>query len=454
MSKRTKSSSSKSRPNFESIRLAVEYVATRRVWMRHRQLKEHTQGQVRRLADAIDRIGFNVPVLVDDDLALVSGYGRLKAAKLLGLAEVPVIRVTHLNDEQLRLFAIFDNKIAEQSDWIEDALALEFDELFSIDTALDLSDSGFAIAEIDAFAGRAKTAALSDLDRVVEPDQTITPVTRLGDIWQCGRHRLICGDSTDPGVIARLTDGAKITQVVADPPFDLPTRAFSSTGRHGNFVMGAGEMGAARFTDFLTRFLNAAKPVLIDGAWVFAFMDHKHIAQLLAAGEQAGMSYAQLLVWVKGQAGLGSFYRSGHELVGVFRHGTVSGRNNIMLGAHGRNRSNVLNYPGVMGKSGGGKRALHMHPTVKNLAMIADLLLDASAPGDAILDSFGGSGTTMIAAEKTDRTAYLCELSPGYADVIVQRYNDLGTTPALLAMTGQSFAEMRAERATTTGEAA
>jgi hypothetical protein len=271
-------------------------------------------------------------------------------------------------------------------------------------------------------------------------------VARLGDLWQCGRHRVICGDSTDAAVIARLVDGARIRQHLSDPPFDLPTRAFSSSAKFGNFVMGAGEMGPLVFTDFLHRYLAAAQPVLMDGAFVYAFMDHKHIAQLLAAGDRAGLGYVNLLVWVKGQAGQGSFYRSGHELCAVFRHGEAAGRNNIMLGAHGRNRSNVLQYPGVRGKGGGGAKALAMHPTVKNIAMVADLLLDASAPGEAVLDSFGGSGSTLVAAEKVERTAYLCELSPGFVDVTLERFAALGGPKPVLVETGQTLAEVRRQR--------
>jgi len=447
------STTSLSRTNFDAIRLSIEYVAPRRVWQRHRRVRKHGQSQLRELAAGINRLGFLVPLLVDEELALVSGHARLAAAELLGLEQVPVVRVAHLTEEQLRLFAIFENRIAEGAEWDEAALVLELEELHLGDATLDLTDSGFAIAEIDAMVGRSRTAALSDLDDVNPPDPQTPAVTRVGDLWRCGRHRLLCGDSTDPAAINHLVGGARMRQHISDPPFDLPTKAFSRSKKFGNFIMGAGEMGPVAFTEFLHRYLAAAQPVLVDGAYVYAFMDHKHIGQLLAAGERAGLAYVNLLVWVKGQAGQGSFYRSGHELVGVFRHGNAAGRNNIMLGAHGRNRSNVLSYPGVRGKSGGGAKALDMHPTVKNIAMIADLLLDASAPGEAVLDSFGGSGTTLIAAEKVERTAYLCELSPEFVDVAVSRFNALGGEQAVLEATGQVFAEVRDERRATSGEA-
>ena len=288
---------------------------------------------------------------------------------------------------------------------------------------------------------------LNDLDDTSEPPTEAATVIRRGDLWACERHRVLCGDSTNPSDIERLVGGPTITQVIADAPYNLPTRSFSKSGLHGDFEAGAGELSDEEFIRFLRRFFSAALPHLSDGALLYTFMDWRHIVELILAAKAAGLSYKQLLVWAKSgtSGGMGSFYRSGHELVGVFKHGAAPSRNNIELGKHGRNRSNVLSYPGVMG-SGGRKKALKMHPTVKNVALIADLMLDASAPGDAILDSFGGSGTTLIAAEKMDRTAYLCELSPGYVDVTIQRFNALGGAQAVLASTGQTYAEVAAER--------
>jgi DNA modification methylase len=236
----------------------------------------------------------------------------------------------------------------------------------------------------------------------------------------------------------------------------LPTRAFSSSGRHANFQQAAGELDEAQFVAFLARYLEASIPHLVPGALVYAFMDGKHIGELIEAGRTANLTYKQLLVWVKsatGAGGMGSFYRSAHELVAVFKHGEAPHQNHIELGKWGRNRSNVLHYPGVMGTAGG-RRALKLHPTVKNVALIADLMLDASSPGNNILDSFGGSGTTLIAAHMTERTAFLCELSPNYVDIAVERFERLSGEQARLAATGQTFAQVRAERlpAATRGE--
>jgi DNA modification methylase len=434
-----------SRPNFDGIRLFIEYVSPAAISVPRRELRKHSKSDIKRLAAGMDGFGNNVPSLVDENLGLVSGYARLAAAKLLGLDTVPVIRIGHLTDEQLELFRIFDNKIAEAGEWDLEALHLTFEELKLADPDLDPTGSGFAVAELDMIDGATLTAELNDLDDTREPAADHVLVTRLGDVWECGPHRILCGNSLDPAAIELLVGDAAIRQHLSDPPYNLPTRTFSSTDRHGDFTMAAGEMSSSEFARFLRRYLTAAQPHLIDGSLVYAFMDHRHIVELIVAAEAAGLTYENLLVWVKGRAGQGSFYRSGHELVGVFRHGSGKALNNIQLGAHGRNRSNVLSYPGVMG-SGGRKKALAMHPSVKNVAMLADLLLDASAPGEGVLDSFGGSGSTLIAAEKTGRVAYLCELAPGYVDIAVERFNALGAEPARLAETGQTFAEVAAER--------
>lgn len=435
-----------SRPNFDAIRHQIEYVPPDSLNLPRRSLRRHTKAHVRKIAAKIDRDGFIIPMVADDDLGLVIGFARLEAAKLLGLAEVPIIRVKHLPEERLEALRIFDNKIVEESDWDFEALDVAFESIFAMDSGFDISATGFEVAEVDALKGKRRTAELNDLDDTRAPEPTCVPVSRAGDMWLCGRHRLICGSSLDPDCVDALIGDAEIAQVVTDPPFNLPRRAFSSNERHDDFAQGAGELDRAGFTRFLSRAFRTVQPYLADGALVYSFMDYKHIVELILAGEAAGMSYLQLLVWAKGRAGQGSFYRSGHELVGVFRHGSAQHRNNIALGKFGRNRSNVLSYPGVMG-SAGAKKALAMHPTVKNVAMLADLMLDASAPGEAIFDGFGGSGSTLIAAEKTDRIAYLCEISPGFVDIAVDRFNALGVGEARLAATGQTFTEVAADRA-------
>jgi DNA modification methylase len=436
---------SASRPNFDAIRLHIEYVSPADISIGRRSLHKHSPALIKKLAAGIDRTGPIIPLIVDEQLGLVLGHDRLAAMLALGMEHVPVIPVAHLTEAQLQLFRIFEEKIAKEFEWDEEALALTFTELRLSEPEVVLTDSGFSIGGIDALEGRLRTKELNDLDDACEPHEKREPISRRGELWLCGRHRLICGDSTDPGVIDELVGEAPICQVIADLPYNLPTKAFSTSGMHGDFAAGAGEMSEEEFTRFIRRFFMAAIPHLRDGALLYTFMDWRHIVELVIGAQAAGLNYKQLLVWVKGSAGMGSFYRSGYELVGVFKYGNAPARNNIQLGKYGRNRSNVLSYPGVMG-TGGRKKALASHPTVKNIALIADLMLDASAPGEAVLDSFGGSGTTLIAAEKTDRVAYLCELSPRYVDVTLERWRNLDLGEPVLAATGQTFSEVAAER--------
>jgi DNA modification methylase len=436
---------SASRTNFDAIRLRIEYIDPLTIVVARRQLTKRQKALVKKLAAAIDRWGLILPLITDGKLGLVYGHDLLEAALLLGLTEVPVVQAAHLTEEQLELWRIFQTKFAMDLEWDDEALALTFTELRLSEPEMVLTDSGFSIGEIDALEGRTRTKELNDLDDVCEPHEQREPISRRGELWLCGRHRLVCGDSTDTSVIDTLLEGATIAQVIADLPYNLPTKAFSSSGLHGDFAAGAGEMSEEEFTRFIRRFFLAAIPHLRDGALLYTFMDWRHIVELVIGAEAAGLTYKQLLVWVKASAGMGSLYRSAHELVGVFKYGTAPATNNIELGKHGRNRSNVLSYPGVMGSSGR-KKALALHPTVKNIALVADLMLDASAPGEAVLDSFGGSGTTMIAAEKTDRVAYLCELSPRYVDVTLERWRNLDLGEPVLAATGQTFSEVAAER--------
>jgi hypothetical protein len=295
---RSKPASGRSVPrsNFDAIRLHIEYMAPRQVRLPRRRVRKHSKAQIREFTAGIDRHGFNVPLLIDENFMLVSGQARLDAAELLGLAEVPVIQLAHLTPEQLRLFSIFENKIAEKSEWDEEALTLEFDELSMSGCEIELTDSGFAIGEIDAMASRIRTSALDDLSGVYQPDPKRPVVTRVGDTWLCGRHRIVCGDSTDAAVIACLVGEQRIRQVIGDLPYNLPTRTFSSSGRHSDFAAGAGEMSDEEFIAFIARATEALKPVLIDGALIYYFMDYRHIAELIAGGRVSGLSYKQLLV--------------------------------------------------------------------------------------------------------------------------------------------------------------
>ncbi|MET0373754.1 MAG: DNA modification methylase [Rhizorhabdus sp.] len=442
--------------NLAGLRIAVEYVPVARLKQPPHATRRHPKQQIRRIARSIVEHGFLVPVTVYADNVIASGAARVAAASLAGLNDVPVIRIEHLTDEQARLFAIADNKLAEGASWDLDALRVEFGEIALASPEIDLDGSGFSIGERDVLVGRHRTDELADLDDRPEAAVAAKAVSRLGDVWRLGRHRLVCGDAQDAGVLAAAVDGQPVRTVLSDLPYNVKIAGnVSGLGEtvHGEFAMASGEMTKPQFGDFLTGVIAAMQPHMVDGGLAYLFMDWRHIDDLIGAAARCDLAYLNLLVWAKTNAGMGSHYRSAHELIGLFKSGGGKHTNTVQLGAHGRNRKNVLHYPGVNTFTKGRKAALKLHPTVKPVALIADLILDSSAPGEVILDPFGGSGTTLIAAEKTDRTAALVEISPAYVDVTIRRFEAATGEQAVLDGDGRAFAEITAERADAGGEA-
>jgi len=432
------------------LRLKLEYVPIESLKTAERVLRHHKRRQIKQIGRSLQCHGFLVPLVVRADDTIVTGNARLAAAKLIGLREVPIIRDEHLSAEQSRLFAIADNKLAEGVEWDLSALAIEFAEIAFAAPELNQDNSGFSITERDIIFGRCRSDELGDLDDAQadddEPDAG-SATARLGDVFLLGRHTVVCGDATDPAVIAKAVGDRQVRTVASDVPYNTKIAGnVSGTNRFEEFAMASGEMDKPQFTAFLASAINATQPYLLDGALLYLFMDWRHIAELIAASESTKLSYLNLLVWAKTNAGLGSFYRSAHELVGVFKHGDAPHVNNVELGRHGRNRTNVLSYPGVNTFSKGRNKALHLHPTVKPVALMADLILDSSAEGDVILDPFGGSGTTLIAAERTARTACLVEIDPGYVDVIVKRFEAATGEVGIHAETGEPFVEFARRR--------
>ena len=436
-----------SQSNFDGVQLLIEYVMLAELSIAARQIKCHPVRQIKKLATSIGRSGFNVPMLVDENLRIVAGHARFAAAGLLCLEKVPVIRIGHLTSEQLSLFAIFENKVATEGEIDLDAVRLVLDEVSIQVPDIDISDSGFDVAEIDKLRGLHAVQQYDEMDVRVVPKAA--PVSRLGDLWHLGRHRLTCGDATDPLLLAQLIGDRRVRALLADPPYNLRI-AGSVSGKgavkHANFQMAVGEMDDAEFRAFLTRFLAAAQPHLLDGALAFVFMDWRHIAELITAARSLGFEYKQLLTWIKSNGALGGLYRNAHELVALLKHGDASHVDNVRLGRYGRNRTNVLHYPGANVPTRGRRRALDTHPTVKPAAMIAELILDVTKPGELVLDSFGGSGTTLMAAEATGRDACLCELEPGYVDATIERFQTRTGIEVVHAATGQTFNRVRDER--------
>jgi DNA modification methylase len=402
-----------------------------------RQSRHHPARQMAALQAGIAKFGFIIPVVLNAEGRIIAGVARVEAAKALGMAEVPCIVTKHLTREQQRAFVIADNRLSELGAWNREVLQLELDDLAGMELDFSLDLTGFSLPEIEALRFGVGGADPDD-DRV--PPVQAEVVSRLGDCWILGDHRLLVGDATSSEAVDRLLAGDEPRTVFTDPPYNVVIEGNASpSGAHGEFVQASGEMTDAEFTAFLTKATGQIARVLVDGGLAYVCMDWRHMEHVLAAAKAADLSLLNLCVWDKGWGGMGSFYRSQHELVFVLRKGTVANINNIQLGKNGRNRPNVWAYKGVTGAGADKARERAMHPTVKPLALVKDALLDCTGKGDIILDLFGGSGTTLVAAEKIGRRARLMELDPKYADVIIRRWEAMSGKEAIHATLGLSF---------------
>ena len=399
--------------------------------------KKHPPEQIDKLASMIAEYGHDVPIVVDADNVVIKGHGRLLACKKLGMETIPVIVRTDLTPAQAKAARIADNKVSE-SEWDIDLLRLELTELDELGFDLDLTGFDDFDLTIDDESTIDDDA---DLDAVPEPP--LVPITKLGDIWLCGNHRLMCGDSTNIDEVDTLMGGDKADMVFTDPPYNVKIVGLGSgtskagIGKiHGEFKMASGEMTKDEFTDFLRAAFTCLIASSKDGSIHYICMDWRHIQELTAAGE-IYTELKNLCVWNKNNGGMGTFYRSKHELIFAYKNGTETHTNNFQLGQTGRYRTNVWDYP--MATQTGENAESKMHPTVKPTQLVVDAILDCSNNGETILDLFGGSGTTMIACEKTNRIARLMELDEKYCDVIVRRWQELTGKEATLESNGALF---------------
>lgn len=412
--------------------------------------RTHSKKQLRQIAESIKRFGFTNPVLISDAGEIIAGHGRVEAAKLCGMTTVPVLRLSHLNETERRAYVLADNKLALNAGWDKEILAIELQALIDLDFGVEVT--GFSLAEVDLVLDEAGDSAPSGTDRAREdeiPPVAGVAVSRPGDVWKLGRHRLLCGDARRPGDYRMLMQGEVADLVFTDPPYNVPIDGHvSGLGRikHREFAMGVGEMSEAAFTAFLAETLGATAKVCRDGAIAFVCMDWRHMGELLAAGKAVFSELKNLCVWNKTNGGMGAFYRSKHELVFVFKVGTAPHTNSFGLGDTGRYRTNVWDYAGISSLSAKRADEQSMHPTVKPVAMVADAIKDCSKRGDIILDAFGGSGTTLIAAETCGRAARLIEYDPAYCDTIVRRYEKVTGKRGVLLSTGAFFEDVEDER--------
>jgi DNA modification methylase len=432
--------------------LIITYVFLTHLSPAPRNVRRHARKQIRKLARAIEEFGFKVPILATRDGQIVAGHGRWEAAKLLGLEKVPVIYVDDLSPEQIRLFAIADNRLHDLSDFSEEALKLELSELLELGVDLDLTLTGFDTGTLDII--------LDDDDRDPAdaepsiPARAARAISRLGDIFQIGPHRIICGDALNPWTYSLLLAGVLAQMVITDSPYNVVIDGNvcgAGSVHHREFAMASGEMSKSEFTDFLAKVMEQLIKFSVDGSIHYLFMDFRHTGEMLAAAEGRYTEFLNLCVWMKSNAGMGSLYRSQHELVFVYKSGKAPHINNVELGKHGRNRTNIWRYRGMNSFGKGRDEALAQHPTVKPVDLVADAIRDCSERDGIILDAFLGSGTTLLAAEKTGRRGYGIEIDPHYVDIAVQRIAQATGVPAILVSTGQTFAEIAAERASDQG---
>lgn len=412
-----------------------------------RNARRHSKRQVRQIADSIRRFGFTNPVLVSDEGEIIAGHGRVMAAKELGLETVPTLKLSHLTSEERRAYVLADNKLALNAGWDTETLAIELEAL--IELKFDVSLTGFSLAEIDFTLDKAREASTEAPDDPADriPDPGTVAVASAGDLWHLGRHRLLCGDARSPHSVARLLGDDKADLIFTDPPYNVPINGHVSglgAMRHREFAFAAGEMTRAEFTRFLTKTLANAAAVAKDGAIAYVCMDWRHMRELLDAGDQVFSEQKNLCVWNKVNGGMGTFYRSKHELIFVYKVGTAPHTNSFGLGETGRYRTNVWDYAGISSLGADRRAELAMHPTVKPVALVADAIRDCSRRGEIVLDLFGGSGTTLIAAETCGRQARLLEYDPIYCDTTLRRWEAYTGKQATLDGDGRVFEDVAA----------
>jgi DNA modification methylase len=407
--------------------------------------RRHSSTQIKRLIESVKTFGFIVPILADRNGEIIAGHARYEVARKLGLQKIPVVRLEHLTDAQARALRVADNRLTDLSEWDDLILAETLKDLSSQDLDFNIEVTGFATAEIDLWIEglSVESAGRDAADDFPAPTGDAT-VSKLGDMWRCGRHLIMNADSRSADAYERLLEGTKVDVVFADPPYNVSIQGHvSGKGqiRHREFAMASGELDKQAFTSFLKTSCALMARHCADGAIVFLCMDWRHMEELLEAGGDSFTELKNVCVWAKTNAGMGSLYRSQHELVFVFKTGTAPHRNNVELGKNGRNRSNVWSYPNttMFGRPSEEGHLAALHPTVKPVAMVADAIMDCSARGEIVLDPFLGSGTTLIAAERVGRVCRGIEIDPLYVDTAVRRWQTYTGDTAVHATSGIRF---------------
>ncbi len=386
--------------------LVIEQRAINSLTPASRRLRKVDPEHIAEIARSIALLGFAVPVLITRDGVIINGHSTVEAARQIGLEAAPCIIIDHLTSDEIRLLRIAVNRLGERGTWDLDALKAEFEALIELEIPLDVT--GFELPEIDLVLAGDEASLDERANIQPEIEQHCRPVSCLGDIWLLGKNKVHCADATLATSYAALMAGSEASVIFTDPPYNLRIKDIVGRGeiKHREFVEASGEMTPDQFEVFLARFLKAAASSLVTGGLAYACMDWRSIVTLARAGDRAALDLVNIIVWAKSSGGMGGIYRSAHEFIALFKKPGAAHINNVQLGRLGRDRTNVWDYPGASSMGSSARQHLADHPTPKPVELVADALLDVTRRGDIVLDPFLGSGTTIIAAERTRRIAY------------------------------------------------
>jgi DNA modification methylase len=436
-------------PLLRNTKLQSEFISIEKLTPMPGAPRQHPKSQIQSLIKSFEAFGQVLPILIDGECRIISGHAQWEAAKRLTMPDVMAIRIEHLDEVQVKALMVALNRLGDLSKWDDQALNTILLELHTLDLDFDIEATGFTGIEIELRI-EGVGAELEDDEPVIVGDGPM--ITQPGDVWQLGKHRLICGSTLEPATWATLMGEDRATIIVSDPPYNVPINGHVSglgQHKHRDFAMGVGEMTGIEFTAFLQSAMTLAHQWSAPGSVHYWCMDWRHVVEIGSAGNAVYERFLNMAVWAKNQPGMGSFYRSQHELIFVFAKDGAPSRNNVQLGRFGRSRSNVWSYPSAasLARTAEEGNPLGMHPTVKPLALICDMLLDASNKGDIVADPFGGSGTTLVASEKLGRAARLIELDPAYCDTIIRRWQHWTGEAAIRAADDMAFAALEAQSA-------
>ena len=424
-----------------SRKLTIEYLPVASLHVDPKNARRHSDRQIRQIAKSIEVFGFNVPILVDADLRVVAGHGRVLACMSVGVEQAPVIRLEHLSEHQVRAFMIADNRLNENGDWDDRLLGEQFKVLSEAEINFELDVTGFETSEIELFIENLtpEPARQTDLDDVL-PEASSIRVSRNCDLWRLGKHRVLCGDALSRVSYEALMDGQKAHLVFIDPIYGYVSR-FGEID-DPEFAMASGQLSETEFTKFLVKVFGLLGRSGSDGAHHFICTGWKHAPELLTAARQTYREFKNLCVWCKDVATQGSLYRSQHELVFIFKNSKGRNRNNGQLGRH---RSNVWKHRRMNSSTGTTDKEDPSKLQPKPVELVADVVLDCTARGEIVLDTFLGMGTTVIASEQTGRACFGIELNPVYVDATIRRWQNFTSQQAVNALSGRTFNEIEQE---------